>query len=144
MTTTNKSTVAPRAAFAAKPISPLMAEYVAWLKTETGYDVDPMSVQLSGVLRGTFQKSEGNQKRIADAAAALAAEKVAKVVRAAQRKAAAEAKAAEKAKAVPATPKLAPKAKPVRKAKVADLAPDTPADAHLLRRRPAVAPKAGA
>ena len=84
------NTKAPRAAFAAKPISPLMAEYVAWLKTETGYDVDPLSVQLSGVLRGTFQKSAQNQARIAQVAERLAAEEKAR----AERKAAREAKAA--------------------------------------------------
>ncbi len=96
--TTNK--IAPRAAQAAKPISPLMAEYIAWLKAETGYDVDPMSVQLSGVLRGTFQKSAGNQQRIAAIAIRKAADEKAR----AERKAEAAKKAAEpkveKAKAV--------------------------------------------
>lgn len=71
--TNNK--IAPRAAQAAKPISPLMAEYVSWLKAETGYDVDPISVQLSGVLRGAFQKDAPNQARIAEAAAKRAAER---------------------------------------------------------------------
>lgn len=69
---------APRAAQAAKPISPLMSEYVEWLKAETGYDVDPMSVQLSGVLRGAFQKSDSNQSRIAEVAVKSAAEKAAR------------------------------------------------------------------
>lgn len=81
--TNNK--IAPRAAQAAKPISPLMTEYIAWLKAETGYDVYPMSVQLSGVLRGTFQKSAGNQKRIAAIATRKAADDKAR----AERKAAA-------------------------------------------------------
>ena len=79
--TNNK--IAPRTAQAAKPISPLMSEYIAWLKAETGYDVDPMSVQLSGVLRGTFQKSAGNQARIA----AIATRKVADEKPRAERKA---------------------------------------------------------
>jgi len=72
---------APRASYAEKPITPLMAEYIAWLKTETGYDVDPMSVQLSGVLRGTFQKSDGNQKRLAASAARKAQESKARAER---------------------------------------------------------------
>ncbi|MFM9920596.1 hypothetical protein [Lacisediminihabitans sp. H27-G8] len=92
--TNNK--IAPRAAHAAKPISPLMSEYIAWLKAETGYDVDPMSVQLSGVLRGTFQKSAGNQKRIA----AIATRKAAAEKTRAERKAA----AAQVEKAAPAKP----------------------------------------
>lgn len=83
---------APRAALAAKPISPLMVEYVAWLKAETGYDADPMSVQLSGVLRGTFQKSPAHQLKLSDAAAAKVAAEAARAERAAQRKAAAEAR----------------------------------------------------
>ena len=73
-----KKTIAPRAAQAAKPITPLMADYVAWLKKETGYEVDPTSVQLSGVLRAEFQKSEGNQRRMAEAAAMAAEEKAAR------------------------------------------------------------------
>ncbi len=77
--TNNK--IAPRAAQAAKPISTLMTEYVAWLKAETGYDVDPMSVQLSGVLRGTFQKSDGNQQRIAAIATRKAADEKARTDR---------------------------------------------------------------
>lgn len=102
-----------RAALAAKPITPVMAEYVAWLEAETGYPVDPMSVQLSGLLRPTFQKSTGNQKRLADTAARVAAEKVARAERA----------AARAAKPVPepkvakvSTPKPAPK--PITRPKV--------------------------
>jgi sRNA-binding protein len=104
---TNKS--APRAAFAAKPISPVMRDYVAWLKAETGYDVDPMSVQLSGVLRGAFQKSPGNQKRIAAASARVAAEKAAR----------AERKAAQQAKAAESKPKPKPNKSAVKKATAA-------------------------
>jgi hypothetical protein len=78
MSNTNNKNIAPRAAHAAKPITPLMAEYAAWLKAETGYEVDPMSVQLSGVLRGTFQKSADNQKRLAEAASKAAVEKAAR------------------------------------------------------------------
>jgi hypothetical protein len=92
----NKNT-APRGAYAAKPLSPLMAEYVVWLKTETGYDVDPLSVQLSGVLRGTFQKSPQNQARIAAAAERLAAEKMNRAERRATREAKATAPKVDKA-----------------------------------------------
>jgi sRNA-binding protein len=94
-------TAAPKSALAAKPITPVMEAYVAWIKEQTGYDVDPMSVQLSGILRGEFQKSPGNQSRIAEANARVAAEKVARAQRAAAR--------AEKvAKPEPAKPKSKP------------------------------------
>jgi hypothetical protein len=95
---------APHDAYASKPISPLMAEYVEWLKIETGYDVDPLSVQLSGVLRGTFQKSPQHQARLAAAAERLAAEEMNR----------AERKAVREAKAIaPKVEKPAPAKKPV-------------------------------
>lgn len=33
-----------------------MREYIAWLEKETGYKVDPVSAQLSSMLRPAFQK----------------------------------------------------------------------------------------
>ena len=89
----SKTNEAPRAALAAKPISPLMQDYVAWLKAETGYDVDPLSVQLSGVLRSAFQKSEGNQRRLAESIIAKEADTAARAERKAARAQAAQHKA---------------------------------------------------
>lgn len=60
---TKKPTSAPLAHYAEKSITPVMAEYVAWLKQQTGYDVDPLSVQLSGVLRPAFQKATSAKRR---------------------------------------------------------------------------------
>lgn len=110
MATKKPAATAPLAHFAAKPISPLMESYVAWLKAETGYDVDPMSVQLSGVLRSTFQKSDGNQKRLAHAAEVKKIEAQTRAEKKAERDA--------KAKPVPrAQPKakVAPKPRATRK-----------------------------
>ncbi|WP_157439089.1 hypothetical protein [Agreia sp. Leaf244] len=104
---------APRAALATKAITPVMADYAAWIKAQTGYDVDPMSVQLAGTMRTYFQQSEGNQKRISDAAAAKAKEVAARAARKAERDAARAAKLA--AKPVEAKPAPARKA-PVKKA----------------------------
>jgi hypothetical protein len=64
--------------YADKAITPVMVDFIAFIESETGYKVDPMSVQLGSLLRGTFQKSEGNQKRIAEAAQKRAAEETAK------------------------------------------------------------------
>lgn len=113
-----------RAALTAKPITPVMAEYVAWLEAETGYKVDPMSVQLSGILRPTFQKSAGNQKRLAETAARVAAEKVARAERA----------AARAAKPV-AEPKVAKVSTPKPKAAPKPVAKNVPAKP-AQRRRP--------
>ena len=63
---TKKPTPAPLAHYAEKSITPVMAEYVAWLKQQTGYDVDPLSVQLSGVLRPAFQKATSAKRRAAN------------------------------------------------------------------------------
>lgn len=98
--TTKTSKALVHSQYADKAIPPLMQEYVAWLKAETGFDVDARSVYLSSALRGAFQKSPGNQQRIAQAAASVAAEKAAR----AERKAA---KAAE--------PKPKPQRKPAAK-----------------------------
>ncbi|GGR28877.1 hypothetical protein ACFOE1_05210 [Agromyces mediolanus] len=73
------------AAYAEKDITPVMREYIAWLEKETGYKVDPISVQLSSMLRPAFQKSPGNQKRMADAKAARVTAAQAKVERRAER-----------------------------------------------------------
>lgn len=131
------------ASYAEKDITPVTQDYIDWLKAETGYDVDPLSVQLSSVLRGNFQKSEGNQARIArraeervaeaeareeakaareqakaerdEARAARAAEpKAEKAVKTAPTKAAAK-PAAKKAPAAPAKPAVASRRRPTSK-----------------------------
>lgn len=118
-------------------VSPVIAAYSAWLEEQTGYKVDPMSVYLGSQLRGTFQKSEGNQQRIAQAKAARDAEAAAKAARKAEREKAAQEKAAAK-EPTPAVrkTKAAPKApaKPVRQRATK---PATPATKPAPRRRPA-------
>ncbi|MDH6237894.1 hypothetical protein [Cryobacterium sp. CG_9.6] len=90
------------AVYADKEVTPVIAAYAAWLEEQTGYKVDPLSVYLSSALRGTFQKSEGNQTRIATRAAELEAEARAKAARRL---------AAEAAYAKATAPKAEPKAK---------------------------------
>lgn len=43
----------------------LQTAFANWIEKETGYAPDIKSIQLGAVLRGTFQKSEENQARIA-------------------------------------------------------------------------------
>lgn len=52
---TKKTNTAPLAAHAAKDITPTMQTFAEWLTTQTGYKVDPLSVQLGSALRGTWQ-----------------------------------------------------------------------------------------
>ena len=105
MTTTKKtSTPAPLAHRVPAEVSDLIATYSAWIEEQTGYKADPMSVYLGSQLRAIFQKSEGNQKRIAEAAKARAAQDAAKAKARAEREAAAVAKA----KAQDAADKVAP------------------------------------
>ena len=107
----SKTTKAPRLAhYATKEATPTMQAYAEWLTRETGYAVDVQSVVLASWLRGEFQKSEENQRRIADvktrktedaaARAAKRAEREAAAKERAAKKAAAEAKRIERAKAV--------------------------------------------
>ena len=110
-----------------RAIPAVINDFVDYLKETTGYDVDPRSVYLGSALRGQFQKSEGNQKRIADRAAEIKQEKIDRAKRAEERAAAkAEREVARAAKA--AEPK-AEKAAPAKTATKA--APAT------TRRRPA-------
>lgn len=97
---TSKTAQAPQhAAYADKPVTELMEEYAAWLTAETGYKVDPRSVYLASALRGTFQKSEYNQARIANAATAREQAKKDREQRKQEREAAAKERAAKKAAA---------------------------------------------
>jgi hypothetical protein len=54
--------------YAAKEPTPTILEFCAWLKSETGVDVDPMSVHLGSLLRGVWQKSPDRQAERARAA----------------------------------------------------------------------------
>jgi hypothetical protein len=85
------------ASYAEKTITPVMQDFADFLTSQTGYKVDPMSVQLGSALRGTFQKSQFNQDRIATRAQEREAEATAKLQRAADREAARVAKEQEKA-----------------------------------------------
>jgi len=121
--------------YPAKPISKVNQDYVDWLEAETGYPVDPITVQLASNLRGVFQKSAGNQKRIADAAAEKAAADAVREERRAAREAAALAKAAA-VKAAPAKAPTPAKAKPApKKAAPVKRAPK-PGFEQPVRRRP--------
>lgn len=74
MATTKKAPA--QAHYASKDITPVMRDFIEYIERETGYKVDPMSVQLSSLLRGSFQKSPANQKRIAAQKANAAKEPV--------------------------------------------------------------------
>jgi hypothetical protein len=141
------------ASYADKDITPVMADYVQWLEEQTGYKVDPLSVQLSGVLRGTFQKSDFRQEKIAERKEQIEAEEAARAERAAaraqaklDREAAAKAKAAEpKTTKAPAAKATTTKAAPAAKAQPAKPAArrapaakaTTAKPAATTRRRPA-------
>ena len=58
--TAKKPTTAPLAHRVPAEPTALILDYCRWLKEQTGYDVDPMSVYLGSALRGEFQKSPGN------------------------------------------------------------------------------------
>jgi len=64
-----KKTPAPLAAQAAKPVSETMQTYAVWIEKQTGYKVDPLSVQLGSVLRGKWQAEMRAQKQGAAAQA---------------------------------------------------------------------------
>jgi hypothetical protein len=101
------------ASYAEKTITPVMEDFAEWLTAQTGYKVDPLSVQLGSALRGTFQKSEFNQNRIATRAEEREAEAQAKLDRAAEReekRAAKEQARAERAEAKASAPAKSTKA----------------------------------
>ncbi|QEO08802.1 hypothetical protein [Protaetiibacter larvae] len=104
-----KPTTAPLAHRVPAEPTALILDYCRWLKEQTGYDVDPMSVYLGSALRGAFKKSPGNQKRLAAQAERIAAEKVAREQRRAERAAKVEKPKVEK-------PKPAPKGKATKAA----------------------------
>mgnify|MGYP001581982967 CR=1 FL=1 len=127
-----------------RAIPTVINDFVDYLKETTGYDVDPRSVYLGSALRGQFQKSEGNQKRIADRAAEIEQEKIDRAKRAEERAAAkAEREAARAAKAAePKAEKAAPAKAPAKAAakapaKTATKAAAAKAAPATTRRRPA-------
>ncbi|MER3389672.1 MAG: hypothetical protein RJQ01_06525 [Microcella sp.] len=74
---TKKTNTAPLAAHAAKDITPTMQTFAEWLTTQTGYKVDPLSVQLGSALRGTWQAETRAAKESASAAPKRAPRKLA-------------------------------------------------------------------
>lgn len=67
MATTKKPT-APRAAFAAKPVTPLMHEFCDWIEREVGVKLSPeqrRAVYLGSALRTAFQKANRAEKQAA-------------------------------------------------------------------------------
>ncbi|UYL85336.1 hypothetical protein SEA_HAGER_43 [Microbacterium phage Hager] len=135
----------PRANYAEKAIPTVIQNFVDYLTEQTGYEVDPRSVYLGSALRGEFQKSPENQKRIADRQAEIEREAEERAKRAEERaakKAEREAAAAEKAaaaKEAKSAPKAAAtKAAPAKTAaKKAPAKTDAKAAPATTRRRPA-------
>ncbi len=126
-----------------RAIPAVINDFVDYLKETTGYDVDPRSVYLGSALRGQFQKSEGNQARIAARAAEIEQEKIDRAKRAeeraaakAEREAARAAKAEEKAAAAKEE-KAAPKAAAKTSTKAPAKAASAKAAPATTRRRPA-------
>lgn len=126
MTTSKKTqTTAPLAHRVPAEVSDLIATYGAWLEEQTGQKIDSMSVYLGSQLRGTFQKSEGNQARLAAATAARIKREADRAEAQAARQAEADKKAAE-----PKADKPAPKRPTVKADK------PVPATKAPARRRP--------
>lgn len=65
---TKKTNTAPLAAHAAKHITPTMQTFAEWLTTQTGYKVDPLSVQLGSAPRVTWQAEPRGAKEAASTA----------------------------------------------------------------------------
>ncbi len=90
------ATKAPRAAMLEKAPTALHEDFKTWLEKETGAkDLDIKAIQLATVLRGDFQKSDYNQKRLEERRKAIETEAAAREQRAKDR----AAKTAEKEKA---------------------------------------------
>lgn len=120
------SNKAPFAKIGEKEPTALHVEFLEWLETNTGISgLDLKSVQLATVLRGDFQRSDQNQKRLqaskaakAEAAKARAAAKAEREAKSAQKAAAKKAAPAKKAVAKKSSPpaKKAPAKRPTKKA----------------------------
>lgn len=121
-----KPNTAPLARYADKKVTPVITDFVEWLQNQTGVEVDPLSVYIASALRGEFQKSEGNQKRIAAQRAQREAEakaradrKVARAEEAAAKQSEAAAVAKVRAEAAKTPAKAAAKQVPGKKAAAA-------------------------
>ena len=57
----SKTTTRPQAHRASQAITPVMQQFIKYIEAETGYTVDPMSVQLGSLMRAEFQKSPARQ-----------------------------------------------------------------------------------
>lgn len=95
---TKPTKIATHTGYVEKPISPVTQNFIAWLQKETGYPVDARTVSLALDLHGRFQKSPGNQKRIAEAKQRNAAVAAARAERKAARSTAATAPEPEQPK----------------------------------------------
>ncbi|QNJ55664.1 hypothetical protein SEA_FREDDIEHG_42 [Microbacterium phage FreddieHg] len=137
----------PRANYAEKAVPTVIQNFADYLTEQTGYEVDLRSVYLGSALRGEFQKSPENQKRIADRAAEIEREREERAAKAeeraakkAEREAAAKEKAAaaKEAKSAPkASTAKAPAAKTAATKKAPAKAAATKAAPATTRRRPA-------
>ncbi|QPL15056.1 hypothetical protein SEA_HAUNTER_42 [Microbacterium phage Haunter] len=137
----------PRANYAEKAVPSVIQNFAEYLTEQTGYEVDLRSVYLGSALRGEFQKSPENQKRIADRAAEIEREREERAAKAeeraakkAEREAAAKEKAAaaKEAKSAPkASTAKAPAAKTAAAKKAPAKAAATKAAPATTRRRPA-------
>ncbi|WNM69117.1 hypothetical protein SEA_MORTYSMITH_40 [Microbacterium phage MortySmith] len=137
----------PRANYAEKAVPTVIQNFADYLTEQTGYEVDLRSVYLGSALRGEFQKSPENQKRIADRAAEIEREREERAAKAeeraakkAEREAAAKEKAAaaKEAKSAPkASTAKAPAAKTAAPKKAPAKAAATKAAPATTRRRPA-------
>ena len=58
--------LAAHATHGAKPITPTMKSYAAWLTAQTGHTVDPLSVQLGSTLRATGQGEQRHGEAASD------------------------------------------------------------------------------
>jgi hypothetical protein len=107
---TKQAQTAPRAEYLANlAVTPVIDSFADWIEQETGTTLterERVVLYLGSALRGDFQKSPANQRRIAEQIARVAAEKAARQKRAAER-------AAEPVKPQPAT-KKAPAKKAAR------------------------------
>ena len=97
-----------------KDITPTMERYAKWLTDQTGYEVDPISVQLAGSQRGQFQKSDLNQQALEANRKAREEAIEAREARKAERAEAAAAKAAAKAEGKSTTKRGSTKAEPAQ------------------------------
>lgn len=129
------------ARYTEKEVTPVINSFGDWLEENTGLTLtkrDRQILFIGSALRGTFQKSDYNQERIAARKEEIAAEEEAREQRAAEReerRAAREAAAAER-KSAPKTAPAKSAAKSTAPAKKGATAKSAPAKTGTTRRRP--------